>query len=517
MAGLTAIILFVFGLDNFSKEIQRISGDRFRKFLSDVTKVPIIGVLLGAVVTAIIQSSSATSIIAISLVNAGVLSFKNSLGIIFGANIGTTITAQLIAFKLTAFAPIFIILGFGLSLIKSRYAIFGKAIFYFGFVFFSLNLISSSLAPLQQNPYLVDLLTQPQNPLIAILFGCLFTAVVQSSSVTTGLAIIFTQQGILSLENAVPLIMGANIGTTATALIAVFSMDIAAKKAAMSHFLFNFGGVVLFTPLLFIFGNELNAVKMDSAIALANIHMIFNITTSVIFIIFITPFSRLIDGILGEGKMDFDRLTMPSPDKNEHFADTITDLKKGLSDMLAFLQENYNLVTLSIETNYKGIFDAAEKRIEYIDFLKKEHLNYFSEIVAKVTDESQSEQLIAMINRYDYLFQIHDSITDLFEAKKLLNENYVELKSDMLLLIRELSSETLQLFADVQDSVDENQANDLPQTSKELQTRIDRANKKLLLLLADPGRKDAGALANFITYSQRLKDKLNNLAKIASQ
>ena len=355
MAGLTAIILFVFGLDNFSKEIQRISGDRFRKFLSDVTKVPIIGVLLGAVVTAIIQSSSATSIIAISLVNAGVLSFKNSLGIIFGANIGTTITAQLIAFKLTAFAPIFIILGFGLSLIKSRYAIFGKAIFYFGFVFFSLNLISSSLAPLQQNPYLVDLLTQPQNPLIAILFGCLFTAVVQSSSVTTGLAIIFTQQGILSLENAVPLIMGANIGTTATALIAVFSMDIAAKKAAMSHFLFNFGGVVLFTPLLFIFGNELNAVKMDSAIALANIHMIFNITTSVIFIIFITPFSRLIDGILGEGKMDFDRLTMPSPDKNEHFADTITDLKKGLSDMLAFLQENYNLVTLSIETNYLSL------------------------------------------------------------------------------------------------------------------------------------------------------------------
>ena len=181
--------------------------------------------------------------------------------------------------------------------------------------------------------------------------------------------------------------------------------------------------------------------------------------------------------------------------------------------MLGFLQENYNLVTLSIETNYKGIFEAAEKRIEYIDFLKKEHLNYFSKVVANVNDETQSEQLISMINRYDYLFQIHDSITDLFEAKKLLNENYVELKSDMLLLIRELSSETLQLFSDILESVEDKPAVDLAQTSKGLQYRIDKANKKLLLLLADPSRQDVGALANFITYSQRLKDKLINLAK----
>ena len=117
------------------------------------------------------------------------------------------------------------------------------------FVFFSLNLISSSLQPLQENKSLIDILTQQHNPLYAILFGCLFTAIVQSSSVTTGLAIIFTQQGLLSLENAVPLIMGANIGTTATALIAMFNMDIAAKKTALSHFLFNVGGVVVFTPV----------------------------------------------------------------------------------------------------------------------------------------------------------------------------------------------------------------------------------------------------------------------------
>ena len=207
MAGLTAIILFIFGLENFSTEIQQISGERFRKFLARATSIPLVGLLIGALVTAVVQSSSATSVIAVSLVNAGVLSFKNSVSVIFGANVGTTVTAQLVAFKLTAFAPLLIIAGFLLSLLKSRVSIFGKSIFYIGFVFFSLNLISTALQPLQQEPALVSYLTEPHNVFLAILAGCLFTAVVQSSSVTTGLAIIFTQQGLLSLENAVPLIL----------------------------------------------------------------------------------------------------------------------------------------------------------------------------------------------------------------------------------------------------------------------------------------------------------------------
>ena len=123
LAAITSIILFIFGLENFSKEVQKITGEKFRNFLANATRFPFVGVIIGAVVTAIIQSSSATSVIAISLVNAGILSFKNSIGIIFGANVGTTITAQLVAFKLTAFAPAFIILGFILSFIRSKYYI----------------------------------------------------------------------------------------------------------------------------------------------------------------------------------------------------------------------------------------------------------------------------------------------------------------------------------------------------------------------------------------------------------
>ena len=517
MAGLTAIILFVFGLDNFSREIEKISGERFRKSLSRATNIPVIGVLIGAVVTGIIQSSSATSVITIGLVNAGVLSFKNSVGIIFGSNIGTTITAQLVAFKLTAFAPVFIILGFVLSLIRSRYSVFGKTVFYFGFVFFSLNLISSSLQPLQNNSTLIDLLTQPQNPIYAIVFGCLFTAVVQSSSVTTGLAIIFTQQGILGLENAVPLIMGANIGTTATALIAMFNMDAAAKKTALSHFLFNVGGVLIFLPVLLLFGDRLTTLTMAPAIALANIHLFFNIATSLVFIALIGPFTRVIDMLLGEGKMDFERLRIPGLDESLDFATIKSDLEKDSDALLAFLQENYNLVTLSIETNYRGIFEAAGKRIEYIDFLKKEYMSYFSKVVSQLQNEEDSKELIRIINQFDYLFQMHDSINDLFNTKRVMSEQYVELRSDILLLIREMSSQTLILFDNLRKGFGSEEISEIKQSAKDVQLHLDAAHKKLLTLLSDPDRRDAGAITNFVTYSQRLKDKLINYSKVKSE
>nr|WP_297348348.1 Na/Pi symporter [uncultured Glaciecola sp.] len=518
MTGITAIILFVFGLDNFSREIEQISGERFRNFLSSATNVPILGVLIGALVTMVVQSSSATSVISIGLVNAGVLSFKNSVGIIFGSNIGTTITAQLVAFKLTNFAPIVIIIGFILTITNSKASIFGKSVFYFGFVFFSLNLISRTLEPLQNNETLVSILIQPQNPLYALLIGCLFTALVQSSSVTTGLAIIFTQQGVLGLENAVPLILGANIGTTATAFLAVITMDIAAKKAAFSHFLFNVGGVILFFPVLLIFGYKLAEFNQNPAIALANIHLIFNVTASLIFTAFITPFTRFVDYLFGEGKMDFERIELPRLKENDNFASVKQTLDSSSEQLFRFLQENYNLVTLSIETNYKGVYDAAEKRIEYVNFLKNQYMHYFSSAVILINQKNESKALIKLINQFDYLFQIHDSITDLFEAKRVTNEKYIELKSDLLLLIRGLSIKTLDVFDEIAsemlDMQNHTEKRLLTSKEKELQHEINDVNRSLLLLIADTSREDAGALINFVTYSQRLKDKLNNFANL---
>ncbi len=513
IAGVTAVILFVFGLENFSREIESISGERFRKFLGEATRLPVVGLLIGALVTALIQSSSATSVITISLVNAGVLSFKSSMGVIFGTNVGTTVTAQLVAFKLTAYAPVIIIAGFALSMIRSRWSIFGKSIFYFGFVFFSLNLISAALSPLQENETVIRLLTEPQPILVAILFGAGFTALVQSSSVTTGLAIIFTQQGILGLENAIPLIMGANIGTTVTALIAVLAMDVAAKKTALCHMFFNVGGVLLFLPLLIIFGDRINQIDADPALVLANVHLIFNVATSVVFLILINQMSNLIDRILGEGEMDFERIPLPVFDPNRNFEDVSQALNDDVRKLLKFLQQNYSSVTLSMETNYPGILETANKRLEYFNFLKKEYLSYFAKIAANVEDETQSASLIRVVNRFEYLFQIHDSIADLFETKQVMDQHYLEPQGDVLIMVRKLAADTLDYFDEIHRDLFEehlNEQSDVKAAAKTLQTELNDVHRALLRLLAVPARKDAGALTNFVTYSQRLKDKLEN-------
>jgi phosphate:Na+ symporter len=517
IGGLTAVILFVYGLEHFSREIERVSGDRLRRFLSRATRIPAVGVLLGAAVTAVIQSSSATSVIAISLVNAGVLSFKNSVGVILGSNVGTTLTAQLVAFKLTAFAPLLVILGFVLSLVRSRWSIFGKSIFYFGFVFFSLNLISSTLEPLRDSPTLVNYLLQPQPIVWTVLAGCVFTALVQSSSVTTGLAIVFAQQGMLGLENAVPLIMGANIGTTATALIAMFNMDAAAKKTALSHLMFNIGGVVVFLPLVLLFGDSLSQYKDRPDIVLANVHLLFNLGACLLFLALIRPFTATIERIVGEGKMDFQRIEMPLDARDAGFPEFRAALESNLLDLLAFLQENYNLVTLSIESNYRSVFEASARRLEYIDFLERDTQGFFSRLVAATVEEEESRELLGLITRYDYLYQVNDSIEDLYNTKVTMDQQYIELKSDVLLLVREISSQTLALFDGIHRALAAGGKPDVHAQASELRATIDAVNRELLRLMADPERRDVGALSHFVTYSRRLRDKLVRFAKIAGR
>jgi len=517
IAGITSVILFVFGLEHFSKEIQKISGENFRRFIGRATKYNSLGLLIGTLVTSIIQSSSATSVIAISLVNAGVLSFKSSVGIIFGANIGTTVTAQLVAFKLTAFAPAFIIIGFLLSFAKSKYTIFAKSIFYFGFVFFTLNLISSTMSPLQDDPRIVDFLTGKHGPIFGILLGIIVTAVVQSSSVTTGLAVIFTQQGLMSLDNAIPILMGANIGTTVTALISIINMDIAAKKTALAHFLFNVGGVVLFLPLVY-FGKKYIIISVEPAIALAYFHLIFNISTSLVFLLLIKPFTTFIDRILGEGSMDFERLDLSFIKKTEVHDDAEQRILENEKLLFAFIQENYNQVTLSIETNYKKIFETAKKRIEYIDFVRGETLGFFANIISNTNEDNQIKRYLSLINRYEYLYQLHDSVKDLTTIKEAIDKNYIEIGSDLLLLIRELTGETLSLFTYIWEEFNNpTSKEDLKVHAQELQEEINKFNRSILKLMAQHERPDIGAVFHLVTYSQRLKDKLVNYHKIVIQ
>lgn len=288
------LILFLYGIEHFSREILRIAGERFRSMLSRVTSNRLSGALLGALVTATVQSSTATTVIVVGLVDAGIITFAQSVGVIIGANIGTTLTAQLVAFKLTSIAPFFILFGFLLSLFGRQYRFLGRPVFYFGLVFFSLDLISHAIEPLKTDPEIISFMAQFSNVFLAILAGILFTVVVQSSSVTTGIVVLLVGGGLLSLEQGIPLVMGANIGTTLTSFLAAIKLDLHAKRAAFAHFLFNFGGVLLFIPFLYPFSDLIISLGGEPAQQMANAHLIFNLMVAAVFLVLLKPFSEMV-------------------------------------------------------------------------------------------------------------------------------------------------------------------------------------------------------------------------------
>jgi len=298
ITAITGLILFLFGIENFSKEIQKVAGERFRLWLGKFTKNRLSATTLGTGVTAIIQSSAATTIIAVGLVNGGIISFANSLGIIFGANIGTTITAQLVAFKLTSFAPIFIILGFLVSLFGKKHKILGKGMFYFGIVFFSLNLISQAITPVKTDPVIINYFASLSNIFVALLVGFIFTALVQSSSVTTGIVVLLAADGLIGLRQSIPILLGANIGSTVITILSSLRLNLYARRLAIAHLLFNVIGAIILLPIIGPFSNMITGIGGSASQQVANAHTIFNVLVAIIFLFLLKYYKVFIEKIV---------------------------------------------------------------------------------------------------------------------------------------------------------------------------------------------------------------------------
>ncbi len=291
----SAIVLFLYGLGAFSHELQTVGGETLRKWLGRLTGNRLLALLLGAVATAIVQSSSAVTSLTVALVDAGTITFRSSLGVLLGANIGTTSTAWLVSLKLTTIGPFFIVFGTVLSAVPTRYKILGKAAFYFGFIFFSLDVVSFTLKPLAQNPVFAEVLSRSSSPLMGVLAGTLITALVQSSSITTGLAILLVQQNILPASSAIPIVIGANIGTTATALVASLKMHKTARRVAIANLCFNTFGVVLILPFLRAFATRVVAFAGEPGMAVAWAQLIFNLVMTIAVLIVLRIFRQQLE------------------------------------------------------------------------------------------------------------------------------------------------------------------------------------------------------------------------------
>lgn len=283
---LSALLLFLYGLEQFSKELQHVGGERLPRWLAMATRNRISGWLLGASVTAVVQSSSAVSAMVVALVNAGTLSFASSLAVLLGAKVGTTATAWLVSFKLTSIGPFMIVLGGVLTLLPFSVRVAGRAIFYFGFILFSLDLIGHSLEPLRQDPWMLQQLARASDPLVGVIMGALVTLVLQSSSVVSGLAVVLVQQSVLPPEAAIAVVIGASAGTTVTALIASIPMDAFARRAAWMNTWFNIVGVLLLLPWVTPFAQWALRTGEHPAQAVAVAHLAFNLAIALLFLPF---------------------------------------------------------------------------------------------------------------------------------------------------------------------------------------------------------------------------------------
>lgn len=290
-----AIGLFSHSLESFSNNFKEQAQGTLKQVIGRLSNSKIKGLLLGFGATAIIQSSSAVSAILVSLTDAGVIGFNNALPVLLGSNLGTTVTAWLVSFRLEALGIVLLALGFVLGYFKGRINLLAKPIFYLGLILFSLELISQFLGPVKESEALVDFLSYASQPIIGILIGALITALCQSSSVTIGLTIILCGQGVLNLESAIAIIVGSNVGTTTTAFLASINLGKVAKKTAFANLIYNVFGVLFYLPLAGVFEWAVRAITNDLSYQVAFAHLFFNLIIAVLLLPFTSPLARWLD------------------------------------------------------------------------------------------------------------------------------------------------------------------------------------------------------------------------------
>ncbi len=435
------LALFLYGMGKMSEGMKKSAGDRMSHILSVLTNNRIIGMIVGAFVTMVIQSSSATTVMLVSFVQAQLITFVQSLGVILGADIGTTITAQLIAFKFTDYALLMIAIGFALTLLskKDSSKYFGEVVMGFGILFFGMKLMSDAMSPLRTYGPFIGLLKGLENPLLGLLVGTIFTALIQSSGAFAGIIIVLAQQGLLTLEAGIPLIFGANIGTCITAGLASIGTSREAKRVAMAHVLFKIGGVFLFIFWIPAFadlirlispvsdGVGIHKLAAETPRQIANAHTIFNVSLAIIFLPFTSLFAKIFVNILpdtGEVKriqlvtwhLDDKAISTPALAidlaRNETFR-----MIKIFGRMLEAIIDPFKSNDSLLDNKYPqlSLVEGIKMREEKLDFLDEHIVHYLRKIGRQELSDRQIKEV------YGLMFIVNDieSVGDIIEKNMI--------------------------------------------------------------------------------------------------
>jgi phosphate:Na+ symporter len=434
--------LFLFGMKIMSEGLQKIAGNRMRKILASLTNNRIVGALVGIAVTAMVQSSSATTVMVVGFVNAGLMSLVQSIGVILGANIGTTVTAQLIAFKITKYALPAIGIGAALKLFTQnrKWSYAGEILLGFGLLFFGLSVMKSAFDPLKASEEFRQLfMVVGNNHLLGVLIGAVLTIIVQSSSATIGITLALASSGLLSFDASVALILGENIGTTITANLAAIGTNLAARRTAFVHFLFNSLGVcymlVLFPFFLqfisamtpgdadFVIQTQEQVARMGGEVGdkpfiarhIANTHTMFNIVNTIIFLPLVGLLAKLSTfAVRGrEEDVEFhlkylDNRVLSTPPI------ALAQARSETRRMAQIAQEMVNETFLFLQDNDLKRVSGLQKKEDLTDILQKEITDFLVALSQKSLDREDSKEIASMMNMINDLERVGDHCENLW-------------------------------------------------------------------------------------------------------
>ena len=301
---IAGLILFLFAVNNLSETLKLTLGENAKNWIEKFTSNTFSGLLVGTIATILLDSSSAVIIITIVFVNSNIITFKQAMGIVLGANIGTTVSSQIIAMDIGKYSPILLLLGFILLIVSKSNRInnIGKVILYFGVLFFGLFTMENAVEPLKDEPFFTAWMAKTENPIVGALVGAVVTLIIQSSSATVGMAIILAKKGFLSIAGGTAIMLGAELGTCSDTLIATIKGSRSAIKTGLFHLIFNIISIVLGLLLFYPFIQLVSIISHDASIerTIANAHMLFNILGVLVFVWTVPLFEKLLNAALPE-------------------------------------------------------------------------------------------------------------------------------------------------------------------------------------------------------------------------
>jgi len=524
--------IFLFGMQIMSSGLQKLAGKRLKQFLETITSNPVSAVMVGAGVTAIIQSSSATTVMVIGFVNSGFMTLAQAIGVILGANIGTTITAQLIAFKISAYALPAAGLGFFMSLFSKdrKWRVAGNVLLGFGLLFLGLSIMKSALTPLKESGAVRDIfLMFRSNPILAVIAGAVMTMLLQSSSATIGLTMGMAGSGLISFEIAVPFILGENIGTTITAALACIGANVSAKRAALSHAMFNIIGVMYVFLMLKLFCRLVDVITPGAAADpatierhIANSHTLFNVVNTIVFLPFIKVFVHLTRKVVpGEEPVSqephwLDKRLLHTPFMAISAA--IKELRRMADLGQTMLRDAFTALFEDDEDALKAVFENEQA----VDNLEHEITHYLVLIAEKDLSRLQSEWVSNLLYITKDLERVGDHIENIAELVNKKQEEKLSFSDQALTSLKKMykvAAEILNAAGKALEENDQDLADDvydyegrIDEMEESLrQAHIERLNKKLC-------HPTAGILfLDIISNLERVADHCNNIADVVSK